>query len=266
MRGLFLLMLVVLSAAASLAYLVRLDAGYVLIEMNRLSIETTVWVAALVLILALLAFYYLSRLLVICADTLTHFLGRRASRERGGWLASWRARRSNPTARGALAFAEGRWREAVRHLARGARRSEAPLLNYLLAARASEQLGDAELADGFMQLAAEVPGSAAAVRLARAESAMRRGDYREALESLEVEALDAAAEPARVWTGAGGLAAIAGVVASGGTAAPGARTQGTPRGATRRHGGACPPGIARCRGVAVRGLAGCLACDAATPA
>ena len=138
MRRLFVAVLFILAAAASLAYLVRLDAGYVLLQFHGLSVETTIWVALLVLLLLLFGFYYLGRLLVVGADLLARLLGRRKSGPRAGMLGSWRARRRGVTARGALAFIEGRWREALRLLARGARNSDTPLLNHLLAARASD--------------------------------------------------------------------------------------------------------------------------------
>ncbi|MFZ1296015.1 MAG: heme biosynthesis HemY N-terminal domain-containing protein, partial [Pseudomonadales bacterium] len=159
MRRLFVAVLVILAAAASLAYLVRLDAGYVLVQFHGLSVETTIWVALLALLLLLFGFYYLGRLLVVCADLLARVLGRRKPGRLGGMLGSWHARRRGITTRGTVAFMEGRWRVALRLLARGARSSDTPLLNHLLAARASEELGDRELAQGFYQLAAEAPGA-----------------------------------------------------------------------------------------------------------
>ena len=56
MRRLFVVLLLVLAAAASFAYLVRLDAGYVLIELHGYTVETTAWVAALLVLLGLIAF------------------------------------------------------------------------------------------------------------------------------------------------------------------------------------------------------------------
>lgn len=195
MRRLFVFLLLVLAAAASLAYLVRLDAGYVLIELHGVTVETTAWVAALLGVSALLAFYYLGRVLVLLADLLARLLTGRA-RQRGGWLARWAERRRSHTTRGVLAFVEGRWRVAVNQLARGARQADAPLLNHLLAAQASVRLGDDELARGFLQLAGEIPGAGPAVALARAEAALARGESREALAILEGAALDPAAQPA----------------------------------------------------------------------
>lgn len=197
MRRLFVVLLLVLLAAASFAYLVRLDAGYVLIEMHGYTVETTAWVAALLVLVGLVAFYYLGRVLVLLADLLSRLVTGR-SRRRPGLLERWHARRRSHTVRGVLAFAEGRWRVAVKQLARGARHADAPLVNHLLAAKASAQLGDHELAEGFLQLAKEVPGAAKAVALAEAEAALARGENREALALLGGAALDPAGQPAGV--------------------------------------------------------------------
>lgn len=196
MRRLFVVLLLVLAAAASFAYLVRLDAGYVLIELHGYTVETTAWVAALLVLVGLVAFYYLSRALVLLADLLGRLFGR--SRRHAGFLERWHARRRSHTVSGVLAFAEGRWRVAVKQLARGARHADAPLLNHLLAARASAELGDRELAQGFLQLAGEVPGAEKAVALAQAEAALARGENREALAILDGAALDPAAQPAGI--------------------------------------------------------------------
>lgn len=196
MRRLFVAVLFILAAGASLAYLVRLDAGYVLLQFHGLSVETTIWVALLALLLLLFGFYYLGRLLVVCADLLARVLGRRKPGRLGGMLGSWHARRRGITTRGTVAFMEGRWRVALRLLARGARSSDTPLLNHLLAARASEELGDRELAQGFYQLAAEAPGAGLAVRLARARAEMRGGRLSEALALLDVDDADHADAPA----------------------------------------------------------------------
>ena len=204
MRRLFVVLLLVLAAAASFAYLVRLDAGYVLIELHGYTVETTAWVAALLVLLGLIAFYYLGRALVLLADLLSRLFSGRPRRH-GGFLERLHARRRSHTVRGVLAFAEGRWRAAVKQLARGARHADAPLLNHLLAARASAELGDRELAEGFLQLAREVPGAQQAVALAQAEAALARGENREALAILDGAALDPAAQPAGIALQLGAL-------------------------------------------------------------
>lgn len=197
MRRLFVVLLLVLIAAASLAYLAHFDTGYVLVELYGFTVETTVWVAALAGLVLLLAFYYVARALLIVMDLIAGLAGARA-RRREGFLARWRARRRLPTRRGVLAFFEGRWRDALRQLARGARRAEVPLLNHLLAARASHELGDEELAEGFLQLAAEVPDAAHAVAVLRATVALDRDRPADALSVLDAAGLDPRTQPAGV--------------------------------------------------------------------
>lgn len=197
MRRLFVSLLLILAAAASLAYLVHLDAGYVLVELQGYTVETTAWVAAFAVVLLLLLFYYLARVLVIVTDALARLLTGR-SRRRQDFFTRWRDRRRLPTKRGVLAFFEGRWRDAVKQLGRGARRSDAPLLNHLLAARASHELGDDELAEGFLQLASEIPDSAPAVALARAGVALERGENAAAVALLDTADLDPRLQPAGV--------------------------------------------------------------------
>ena len=55
--------------------------------------------------------------------------------------------------KGLLDLAEGRWARAVRHLQRAAEGERQPLMHYLGAARAAQQLGDYEQSDGFLERA-----------------------------------------------------------------------------------------------------------------
>lgn len=177
MRRLFVLLLLTLAAAATLAWLVRLDAGYVLVQFHGTSLETSVWFALAALLATLLLFYYAARLLVGALDGLSRLAGR-APRAPRRLL-------SGSTARGAIAFAEGHWKRAARLLAAGARRSDAPLLNHLLAARAAQRAGDAALARGFLALAEGVSGARAAVATERARVELALGDPAAALAALD---------------------------------------------------------------------------------
>ena len=59
------------------------------------------------------------------------------------WLGTRRTRAaSRLTTRGLISFIEGNWNRARRQLLRGAKNSEAPLINYLMAARASYRLNE----------------------------------------------------------------------------------------------------------------------------
>lgn len=196
MRRVFLLVLVVLAAAASLAYLVQLDAGYVLVEFHGWTVEMALWTALLLGCAILVGFYYLARVLVPLADALARRLGIAPANPLAGLFTAARLRRRGQSTRGAIAALCGRTREAVRDLARGARKAEAPFLNYLLAARASADAGDPQLAEGFLQLALETPGSAAAVAIARAEIAFATGEVPRCIALLDAAGLDPATHPA----------------------------------------------------------------------
>jgi HemY protein len=88
------------------------------------------------------------------------------------------------TAQGLRAYFEGDWDRAARLLARGAERSPYPLANHLLAARAAAARGDAALAEGFLALAAELPDTAAAVRVERARVQVQLGNSAAAVAAL----------------------------------------------------------------------------------
>jgi HemY protein len=88
--------------------------------------------------------------------------------------------------RGYIALAEGRLAQGERLLTRDVRRSEAPLLNYLAAARAAQMQGDRDRRDLWLRMATEQePAATDAVLLTQAELQLEDGQYETALASLE---------------------------------------------------------------------------------
>ena len=185
MRRVFLLFLLALLAAGGLAWLVRADAGYVLLQYGHTRVETTLWFGLLLLLALLLLTLLVAR---ICR----------------GAAALWRRVRGHPagkvghmsrdrTAQGLRAYFEGDWERAARLLARGAERSPYPLANHLLAARAAAARGDAALAEGFLALAAELPDAAVAVSVERARVQVQLGNAAAAVAALGDGSASAAA-------------------------------------------------------------------------
>jgi HemY protein len=168
-RRLFLLLLCTLLAAGSLAWLVRTDSGYVLLQYGHTRLETTVWFA----LAALLAMVLILQLALRCLGLVSRLLTRLS----GGRSAPAVTGRRDRTAQGMRAFFEGDWERGGRLLARGAESSAYPLANYLLAARAAVLRGDAELAEGFLTLAAALPDATESVRLERARTQARLGNH-----------------------------------------------------------------------------------------
>ena len=180
MRRLFLLLLCTLLAAGSLAWLVRTDSGYVLLQYGHTRLETTVWFALAALFAVVLILQLVLRCLGLVSRLLARLLGPRSAPAVTG--------RRDRTAQGMRAFFEGDWERGGRLLARGADSSAYPLANYLLAARAAVSRGDAELAEGFLTLAAALPDATESVRLERARNQALLGNHAGVVAALAVGA------------------------------------------------------------------------------
>lgn len=183
-RRVLLWLLATLVVVAVLAWLVRADAGYVLLQYGHTRIETSLWVGLLLLGCVLIALSLLLRTL--------RLLLRLTRRLRGQPLAAVGHSRRDRTAQGLRAYFEGDWERASRLLARGAAHSPYPLANHVLAARAAAARGDTALAEGFLALAAELPDAAAAVSVERARVKAQSGNPAAAVAALG----DGAASPA----------------------------------------------------------------------
>ncbi len=155
------------------------DPGYVLISYGDTVLETSLWIALLLLValyVLIWGFFFATRKLGQGQLQLVRW---RSGRKRRG------AR--NQTVRGLLVMAEGRWEEAKKLLADAADNVETPLINYLNAARASHELGERDARDEYLKLAHEsTPGAKFAVTLTQAEFHIHEGQYEQALAALLV--------------------------------------------------------------------------------
>jgi HemY protein len=128
-----------LLAGSLAAHVLLPDNGYVLVSFRGYVIEMSVPVLAFCAVAA----YVAVRLLVGLW---------RAPRRLGAALARSRARQAGLQAtRGYIALAEGRLAQGERLLTKDVRRSEAPLLNYLAAARAAQMQGDRDRRDLWLR-------------------------------------------------------------------------------------------------------------------
>ncbi len=177
MKRLFIAVLVTLLIAAALSAAIAYDPGYVLIAFGNYTLETTVWVAVALLLIILLAMY--------CVVAILHRSVRHGSMF-SRWRSNWNERRGRQlTQRGLLAYLEGNFERARVVLDRGANRTEAPAINYLLAARASAAHGEYKLAEQYLLRAQRSDdGTDFAVAVTSAELQMRQGNLQEALTAL----------------------------------------------------------------------------------
>jgi HemY protein len=82
-------------------------------------------------------------------------------------------------------LSEGKLARGERLLTKGAANSEAPILNYLAAARTAQMQGDHERRDGWLKMAyAQESGADNAVLLTQAELQLAAGEYEQARASL----------------------------------------------------------------------------------
>ncbi|MGH8193790.1 MAG: heme biosynthesis HemY N-terminal domain-containing protein [Woeseiaceae bacterium] len=168
-----LIVVIALVASALAAHFLLQDPGYVVIDFRNYVVEMSVPVllASIVLIL------FLAWLLIKILRT-PRRLGEAAGRLRSG-------RAGNRLTRGMIEVAEGNFAKGEKLLTRGAHVSDAPLLNYLQAARAAHLQGEDERRDRWLREAYErTPQAASAVLLTQAELQLDQGQYEQALATL----------------------------------------------------------------------------------
>ncbi len=150
------------------------DNGYVLLSFRGYVVEMSVPVALFILVVGYLTVRALAWIWRVPRE-----LGEATARARLRWA-------GRQATRGYIAIAEGKLARGERLLTRGARRSGAPLMNYLAAARLAHQQNDAARRDGWLRLAYEQePAAADAVLLAQAEMQMDDQDFDAALATLD---------------------------------------------------------------------------------
>lgn len=176
MKRWFIAALAVLIFAALLVAAIERDPGYVLVAYRGYSLETSLWVGLVLLLLAVLALYALVRLI---SGGLS--LGGR------GWLRQRREQRQRRrTTAGLIAYIEGNWARARKLFERAANDTEQPLLQYLAAARASNALGDAKATRAYLSKAEHsMAGASVAVELTQAELQLENGQLEECLATLQ---------------------------------------------------------------------------------
>ncbi len=168
-----LLVVLTLLIGAILAHFLLENNGYVLISFRGYTVEMSLPVLLFLMLLVYMAIRIIARIW-------------HAPRQLGEMAARARVERAGRhITRGFVALAEGKLTRGERLITKGAANSEAPLVNYLAAARTAQMQGDRGRRDGWLKMAYE-QGDAArnAVLLTQAELQMADGDYEQARASL----------------------------------------------------------------------------------
>jgi HemY protein len=169
--GAIVIIALIISAIA--AHFLLGDPGYVAINFRGYLVEMSVPVLVSLIVLLVLAIWLIRRMIQA-----PRRLGEAAGRYRAG-------RAGQKLTRGMIEVAEGNFARGEKLLARAASTSDAPLFNYLQAARAAHLQGKDERRDEWLKLAYEqAPEAANAVLLTQAELQLDREQYEQALATL----------------------------------------------------------------------------------
>ena len=155
------------------AHFLLQDRGYVLINFAGYVVEMSV-PAMLVL------------LVVAYASIRAGVALWRAPRRLGEAFEESQVRRSGTKlTRGLIHIAEGDWSKGERLLTQGLKGTDAPLINYLMAARAAQLQGFKERRDDWLKLAyEELPNAETAILLTQAELQLEHAEFERALATL----------------------------------------------------------------------------------
>lgn len=153
------------------------DSGYVLLTIHHWTIESTLLVAAGILVITFMIFHLLLVLL--------SWIGSFPSSV-GHWRTKRRALASQTkTRQGLIEFSEGHWKNAKNYLIKALPDADTPLLNYLTAARAAQEMGDHQMRDDFLREAQQcMPEAKIAVELTQAQLQLANRQWEQALATL----------------------------------------------------------------------------------
>ncbi len=167
------LAVIVLIIGAVSAHFLFADPGYVVIDFRGYLVEMSVPILIGLVLAGMLAIW-------IVWETL------QAPRKLGEKVGEMRSRRAGRQfTRGLIQVAEGNFARGEKLLTRRVERADAPLLNYLAAARAAQLQGNAERRDQWLRLAyEETPDAENAVLLTQAELQLAAEEYEKALATL----------------------------------------------------------------------------------
>ena len=176
MKG-FTIFLMLVSICFLLANIMISDHGYVLVAFNNMTFESSLW-GLLLLVALVIGILWVSVGLVKILFTSVGFvlpLSQRARKRRARKFFN----------RGLAEFTKGHWKKAERLLSQAAGGGEAPLINYLAAARAAHEGGNHEASVEYLRQAdSKAPGAEMAIGITQAQLQLSGGHLEQALATL----------------------------------------------------------------------------------
>jgi HemY protein len=177
MKRILLALILLLVFSAWVLYSSPEDGGYLLIAFGSKTIEMSLWLAGLIIFVTVF-------LLWLCWWILSGSVS--VARNLGDLLSFGGSERAQKrTASGMIDYIEGNWQQAHKKLLRAAPKVEAPLLNYLAAARSAYQMGNYAEAKRILTVATNTtPDNELAVALTQAQMELDSKQYDQCLATL----------------------------------------------------------------------------------
>ncbi|NOY63018.1 MAG: heme biosynthesis protein HemY [Gammaproteobacteria bacterium] len=175
---LLIYVLITLVAAAYFSMTVSSDPGYIMLGYGDWTIESSFVFFSAVVLISFLIFYNIFRVLGVFV---------RIPKLYGSWRGRRRAAKAGTAlSQGVMALTEGRWSTAEKLLTKYVDHSDAPMINYLNAARAAQKLGANGRRDRYLRKAGQSVSSKAniAIELTRAELQLSHQQAEQALATL----------------------------------------------------------------------------------
>jgi HemY protein len=164
--------------AVGFGVMIHQDPGYTLFAYQNWTVEMPLWLALIFLII--IAFIMIGLLAIF------GFIFGGSNRIRVWWSRRRQKKARINTARGLLELTEGHWKQAERYLSKSAEHSDAPLINYLSAAKAAEAQGTIDRRDRYLELAYHAsPTAELAVKLTEAKLQYKHGNIDRSITILE---------------------------------------------------------------------------------
>ncbi|MFK5915265.1 MAG: heme biosynthesis protein HemY [Woeseiaceae bacterium] len=168
---------VIIFIAVSAGLLAHDDSGYVLFGRGFYTIEMSLSLFFVIILLSYISVYFIMRFILITWTMPKHLKQWRLTQQAD------KARRIS--LRGLINLSQGQWKKAERLLTRSVKNSDMPLLNYLSAAKAAQKLNAPDRRDHYLALAHKsMPEADFSVKLTQAELQLAHGQHEQALATL----------------------------------------------------------------------------------
>lgn len=174
----FFWILIILILSVWLGLKIAEDPGYALFAYRQWTMEMPLWFAGIAFIVILFLFYAVLRFF----DSIDFSLYRWKN-----WL-RWRRKYKSysKTNRGLIELIEGHWRTAEFYLLEGVAQSDAPLINYLAAAKAAHEQGAFDRRDSYLRKGHDLaPQADIAIGLTQAQLQFEQGQLEQSLATLD---------------------------------------------------------------------------------